>query len=372
MVEKLAMKKTICLNMIVKNESHIIKRCFDSIKNLIDTWVIVDTGSTDGTQDLIKQLLKDKPGELHERPWVNFGHNRQEALELARGKSDYVLFIDADDELLFEENFNMPELNLDAYYIKQKESLDNVFREHDVYLLVKNDGDFEWKGALHEHLEMKREKSIGFITSIKNQYNADGDRSRDVNKIKKDIDLLKGAIARNEEPSRALFYLGRTYWSIKAYASTIECFEKRAAIGGDPMEVYHSLLYIGIAQRKLNYPHEVFINSFCRAHLYRPSRAESIYELTRYFSDTENYFLGYTTAKIAIGIPLPSDNLFVESWVYDWGSLLYFFVCANQIEKKLEAFDALRILLSKKTLPNGIRHSFQLENHFTNLEQTCG
>ena len=264
----------------------------------------------------------------------------------------------------------MPELKLDAYYIKQKESLENVFREHDIYLLAKNDGDFEWRGALHEYLQMKSKKSIGFISSIKNKYNADGNRSKDTNKIKKDIDLLKGAIARNEEAPRALFYLGRTYWSIKAYASTIKCFEKRVSFGGDPLEVYHSLLYIGISQRKLNYPTEDFIKSLCRAHLYRPSRAESIYELTRYYTDTENYFLGYTTAKIAIEIPLPPDNLFVESWIYDWGALLYFFICSNQIGEKKEAFEALTKLLSKKDLPEGIRQSFQLDKHLAIFNQT--
>ena len=46
-------KPSVCLNMIVKNESQIITRCLDSVKDLIDYWVISDTGSTDGTQQLI-------------------------------------------------------------------------------------------------------------------------------------------------------------------------------------------------------------------------------------------------------------------------------------------------------------------------------
>jgi len=102
------MKKTICLNMIVKDENHVITRCLESVKSLIDYWVIVDTGSQDGTQDTIKNFLKDIPGELYERPWVNFGHNRNEALALAQDKSDYILFIDADDQLVFSEELSLP------------------------------------------------------------------------------------------------------------------------------------------------------------------------------------------------------------------------------------------------------------------------
>src|SRR2546428_69578 len=73
-------KHKICLNMIVKNESHVITRCLGSVLPLIDYWVIVDTGSDDGTQKIIKDFMQEKgvSGELHERPWINFSHNRNE------------------------------------------------------------------------------------------------------------------------------------------------------------------------------------------------------------------------------------------------------------------------------------------------------
>jgi len=69
--------------MIVRNEAHVIRRCLDSVMPLIDTWVIVDTGSTDGTQKIVREHLAAIPGELLERPWVNFAHNRTEAVVLA-------------------------------------------------------------------------------------------------------------------------------------------------------------------------------------------------------------------------------------------------------------------------------------------------
>ena len=106
--------QTICLNMIVKNEAHVIERCLASVRPWIDSWVIVDTGSTDGTQELIRKTLDDIPGEVVERLWVNFSVNRTEALHLAGTRADYVLIIDADEVLEANEGFSMPALTDDA------------------------------------------------------------------------------------------------------------------------------------------------------------------------------------------------------------------------------------------------------------------
>jgi len=103
----MSQKKKIVLSMIVKNETHIIKECFDSLHKFIDYWVICDTGSTDGTQELITQYFKEKgiPGELHQHEWEDFATNRTKALDLCTGKGDYAWMIDADDYLVGEMQF---------------------------------------------------------------------------------------------------------------------------------------------------------------------------------------------------------------------------------------------------------------------------
>ena len=75
--------------MIVRDEAAIIERCLASVRPFIDHWVIVDTGSVDETPQRVQAALAGIPGALHHRPWRNFGHNRTEALNLARAHGDY-------------------------------------------------------------------------------------------------------------------------------------------------------------------------------------------------------------------------------------------------------------------------------------------
>ena len=86
-------KPTLCLNMIVKNESRIIKRLFDSVVSIIDSYCICDTGSTDNTIQVIEEYFKEKgkPGKIVQEPFKNFCHNRNFALQSCIGMSDYVL-----------------------------------------------------------------------------------------------------------------------------------------------------------------------------------------------------------------------------------------------------------------------------------------
>jgi glycosyltransferase involved in cell wall biosynthesis len=108
----------ICLNIIVRSEAHIIHELLDSVAPHIRSWVIADTGSNDGTQDLIRNHTARLgiPGELYERPWRNFGHNRIEALDLAHGQGDYRWVIDADHMNVGTLDFDR--LGADIYWLR--------------------------------------------------------------------------------------------------------------------------------------------------------------------------------------------------------------------------------------------------------------
>jgi len=132
--------------MIVRNEAPVIRRCLASVRSLIDHWIVVDTGSTDGTQDLVRAALGDLPGTLIERPWVDFGHNRSEALALARPHGTYTLVIDADDELLVPPGYTLPTLDADSYDVAIADGPITYRRTQ----VVRNALTWVYRGVLHE------------------------------------------------------------------------------------------------------------------------------------------------------------------------------------------------------------------------------
>ncbi len=95
-------KAKICLNAMVANEAPTITRMLDSVSPYINYWVIQDNGSTDGTQDIIKNYFKKKriPGFLYETEWQYPGFNRDHTLQTALKadhKCDWILRMDADE-----------------------------------------------------------------------------------------------------------------------------------------------------------------------------------------------------------------------------------------------------------------------------------
>ena len=144
------MTQSICLNMIVKDESHIIEKTLENLCSYINFsyWVISDTGSTDNTKEIIREFFKEKhiPGELLDHTWKDFGYNRTKALESAYFKTDYVLIFDADDSI--HGDFKIPTLlDSDLYDIKIGKDF-TYWRP----LLVSNKIKWKFVGVLHEFL----------------------------------------------------------------------------------------------------------------------------------------------------------------------------------------------------------------------------
>jgi len=204
-------QNTICLGMIVKNESKVIERCLNSVAPLIDYWVISDTGSTDGTQDIIKNFFKklNIPGELHEDPWINFGHNRTNYMKYAKDKTDYLITLDADEIFVYDSNFEIPKLAHDHYNIMTVYGDIKYIRCQ----LFNNKLAWVWEGVLHEYptLDKSVRESICLTSSnlegIINRPSPEGARSSDPNKYKRDALVFETDLLNDPNNARTVFYL---------------------------------------------------------------------------------------------------------------------------------------------------------------------
>lgn len=223
---------TICLNMIVKNESHIIENTLDKLckKISFDYWVICDTGSTDNTPNIITCFFEKKgiKGEMCYDVWENFAHNRTLALQKAYKKTDMLLVFDADDEI--KGDIKIPtEVSFDEYYLKfGSPSGTNYTRG----LMINNHKQFEFLSVIHEYISCKEGPTTKTI--IEGNYyivsGRTGSRNLDPNKYLKDALILENAyfdaLTKNDPLfHRYAFYCANSYKDCGKFEDAIKWYK---------------------------------------------------------------------------------------------------------------------------------------------------
>lgn len=355
-------KKTICLNMIVKNESSVIKRSLGSVKDKIDYWVILDTGSTDGTQAIIKEFMHDIPGELHEDPFKNFEYSRNKALDFAKGKADYILFIDADEELKFDPDFKFPVLDKDYYYI-------NIKNNNTVYVrnsLINDKLNWRWHGVLHEYIHAPEARTVETLNGVVNIYRPEGARSKDPRKFYKDAEIFEEALKENPNQSRYRFYLAQSYRDAGEHKLALENYRKRIEMGDWDEEVFWSMLNAAHLEKEIGLPPEVFLASYIKAYQYRPTRAEPLYYVANYYRMKGDHLACFLIGAIGANIPLSKDRLFVQKWVYDWGLPIEYSVGAYWTGNYAICRDVCLKMLANGELPEGTAQTVKANLQFAN------
>ncbi len=339
--------------MIVKNESLVIEDCLNSVKPLIDYWVIVDTGSTDNTKELIKKTMRGIPGILYEKPWVNFGHNRNEALQLAKNKGDYLLFIDADEVLVPNSTFTIQDFANDIYFVQ-------IYQDNIHYFpratFVNNHLDWKWRGVIHEELYCNNHETYKTLKEIINVPNTKkGYRSQDPDKYLNDALLLEKVIQEDPSP-RNYYYLAQSYAGANKMELALLNYEKRAKMGGNTQEVAWSYYSAGILQEVLDYPKEAIIQNFSKAYELMPHRAEPLIRLSYTYFSNENYALSYALSSLGLTIPFPNNDLMhVNPSVYNYELLYIHSGCAFFLKKYDEAIAGYQKVLERSDLPLAIK-----------------
>jgi GR25 family glycosyltransferase involved in LPS biosynthesis len=278
----------LCLNMIVKNESHIIRDTLNKLlqKVQFDYWVVSDTGSTDNTKQVIIDFFKEKniKGEIYDDKWLNFGHNRTKALEHAYGKSKYVLIFDADDEIC--GNFTLPELTKDGYFLQ----FGNANGVSYVRIqIVNNKKKWKYVGVLHEIIT-SCEHANDTDTITGDYYTISGrtsHRNSDETKYLKDALILEEAynecLKNNDELyNRYGFYCANSYFDYGKYEEAIKWYKITLDNNNWVQEKYMACLKIYNCYNALNKPDAGFFY-LVKAFSYDKERVECLCELISHY-----------------------------------------------------------------------------------------
>jgi len=371
-------RPTVCWNAIVRNEARAIERCMASLVGQIDYWVVVDTGSDDGTPGVIEAYFRAHgiAGELHRRPWLNFGHNRNEALRLAEQKADYLLLMDADMTLEVTDPDWKAGLRADACLVRQcMPGLDQYLPR---LVNARTEGDRRWRYRCATHEFLASEDPAATRAEL-----FDGIRIRDyddggckADKFARDARLLEVQLRELEglddadpdtadDPTRALlrdrplllrrtlFYLGESYRNGGLdLGQAIEYYRRRTGAGGWSEEIAWSWLQIGRCLEQSGAPWLEAQEAYLRAFNASPRRGEALMYLARRCNRDGAYALAYLYSAHAVSLPEPpADCLFLDQGAHGWGIPEEYALSCYWTGRHAEAARVWRGLLEGDRLP---------------------
>jgi glycosyltransferase involved in cell wall biosynthesis len=325
---------TVCLSAMIKNEAPVIRRMLASVLPYIDSWCICDTGSTDGTQEIIREMLGHLPGELLSHPWANFGHNRSMAVSAARKWADYSLIVDAD--LVFQVDggpeWFRNQLTADGYEIRYANGLDYTNTR-----IISNAHEWKYVGVTHEYIMSPTARNIAEFREVSFIDFADGGNRKD--KFRRDIILLDEDRKKNPGNSRTIFYLAQSYRDAGQPGKALAWYQERAKMGGFDEEVWYSKYQMGKMMQAMGIKWPQVEEHFLHAYEYRPSRLEPINDIVEHYMQTQQYSRAMVFASIWwLGPQYPkNDRLFIDRYAHTIRLPYNFMRAAYRTGRKNEA-----------------------------------
>ena len=335
----------LALNFICKDESHVIKNMLESCKTITDLIVVNDTGSTDGTQDIIRNFGKENniPTYVFERTFDDFEKSRNHAMQKL---SDVVAelgwnpdqvhgyWFDCDETLIIDPKFNKSQFTKDLYmintYIGQMKYTRNTF--------FKVSKPFKWYGPIHEFIVCD-DKNItsGLAENIHVDVKMTGASWQgDIpTKYKNHAFVLEKYIDANRQDPRWIFYTAQSYHDSASLPDNKEENEERmrrsmkyyreriSRTDGYAEEIFYSQYRVGTIMRILEEPWNLTHQELLKAYAMDPLRGEPIKTIIDYYLQVNEWNMAYLYTKFAkVNFqgknPYPTRLLFVDEALYVW------------------------------------------------------
>lgn len=242
-------RSRISLCMIVKNEERCLKRCLDSVQDLVSEIIIVDTGSTDRTIEIAKEYT-DK---IYHFQWTNnFAEARNYALQYATG--DYILHLDADEYIGSRPESLKEPLDKDYYFVRIRNDLGSGFAEtHQFVRLFRNDPKLRYVGALHEQVDLEKVKDLqpDLIDAIIYHDGYLEHVVRDKVKLDRNMKIIMDEVEKHPNAFN-FFNLGVQYSLENKHEKALEVFKKAYSMGQNFSYAPRILMFIMKSLSELN------------------------------------------------------------------------------------------------------------------------
>ena len=335
----------LALNFICKDESHVIGKMLNSIKNVADLIVVNDTGSTDGTQDIIRKFGEENniPTYVFERPFDDFEKSRNHAMEKLRdvvqelgwdANKVHGYWFDCDETLVIDPKFNKDQFVNDLYmintFIGQMKYTRNTF--------FKVSKPFRWYGPIHEFIVCDEQNiTSGLAENIHVDVQMTGNSWQgDIpTKYKNHAFVLEKYIDANRQDPRWIFYTAQSYHDSASIPDNKEENEERlrralkyykervSRPDGYPEELFYAQYRIGTIMRSLEDPWNLVHQECLKAYNMDPIRGESIKTIIDYYLQVNEWNMAYLYTKFAkVNFhgknPYPTRLLFVDEALYIW------------------------------------------------------
>lgn len=214
---------SISLCMIVKNEERVLKRCLDSVKDIVDEIIIVDTGSHDKTKDIAKKYT-DK---IYDFKWED-DFSKARNFSFSKATKEYILWLDADDVILNEDKEKLLELkssldkNVDIVMMKYNIAYDKngeATYSYNRERLVKRDKEYKWVSPVHEVIVPSGNIIFSDI--------AISHKKEKKTYSKRNLNIFKNMIKKGKKlDARQQYYYARELYYHSMYYQAIQEFNK--------------------------------------------------------------------------------------------------------------------------------------------------
>ncbi|HVY10300.1 MAG TPA: glycosyltransferase [Mycobacteriales bacterium] len=354
---------TLGLVMIVKNEQETLPRLAASVIDHIDHYTILDTGSTDDTIAVAREVFGNIPGEVLQDEWRGFGPSRNVALDAAIPHTDWVLTLDADD--VFEGA--RPDLDIDLDGLEAMYHYNQLAYTH--LRVIRSTAGFRWVGRAHEYLTIPgRQPRLQLTNAFRVHHMADGGMR--ATKWEREIELLEADFADDPTSARTAFYIARSYDDAKRYQEAIDWYTRRLALDGWDQEDWYAAWRLGVMLLAADEPDEgcgVLWSAWNR----RPWRAEPLVTLAEHYRLTSQWMLSWEACDLAFrrcgALPNPApvevhgrgDRLFVHVDVYEWRIAYEQSIAAYYAGEQARGRELTDYLLARTDLPENIRASVE-------------